>query len=734
MLTDRDTGAQGGRLMRRRAAPLALVTAALALFFAASATAAPPEVGVLTAMSGASGCQMVIGASLSCTPAAGLAGAEDVTVSPDGRNVYVTSYPLGGAPNGLAAFSRDPTTGALTQLPGLSGCMTPDGRSAAGPATCTAVAELGNGDGRDLVISPDGRFAYVAGADPDAIVLFSRDPGSGALTQLPGTAGCITQDGSSTAGSNTCQTMAHLIGPFHATLSPDGATLYVAELGSGSAGILVLARDPATGALSEVQCVFDSPAPTGCDTGRDLGGSQGIVISPDGAHAFSNLPGGISNLDRDLTTGRLSQPAGAAGCISDDGTDDQGNPTCAQGRFLDGLYSMAISPDGHMLYATAGDGTSTGGVVFLHVAADGSLSQPADAPACISNTGSDLGTGVCEEGRGLESPQGITISPDGLTAYVTSQAGDNGDALDTFAIVPADGSLSGGNCITVDGRSDTFSGTCATGGPQLEDPYPPALSPDGTSLYLPTFADGAVLGFHRETGPVCQPVTAFTPFLRPVTITLSCSDPDGDPMSDWFVGSGPAHGVLNPVNQASHSVLYTPFGFYSGPDGFTFTASDGHNTSAAQTATITVGAPPALPPLPPPPPVPRLSRVHQSHARWREHGTAKKHAPPVGTTFTFTLNTAAKVTLTFTQRLPGRTVGGQCVARARHNANHRACTRAKARGSFSFAADPGGNRRDFSGTIPHQGRLPVGRYAVTLTAKHNTLHSGPSTLRFTIAA
>jgi hypothetical protein len=41
---------------------------------------------------------------------------------------------------------------------------------------------------------------------------------------------------------------------------------------------------------------------------------------------------------------------------------------------------------------------------------------------------------------------------------------------------------------------------------------------------------------------------------------------------------------------------------------------------------------------------------------------------------------------------------------------------------------------DRAGTIPHHGRLPVGRYTVTLTAKRNKLHSAPRTLRFTIVA
>src|SRR5262249_50066765 len=157
-----------------------------------------------------------------------------------------------------------------------------------------------------------------------------------------------------------------------------------------------------------------------------------------------------------------------------------------------------------------------------------------------------------------------------------------------------------------------------------------------------------------------------------------------------------------------------------------FTASDGRNSSAPQTATITVGA---RPPAPPPPPVPRISGLRQSHPRWREPGKAFKHAPPVGTTFSFVLNIAARVTLTFTQRLQGRTVSGKCVAPTAHNAKHRACTRTKPRGLRGFDAGNGINHWEFSGSIPHHGRLPLGSYTVTFTARAHNLHAKPTSLR-----
>lgn len=55
-----------------------------------------------------------------------------------------------------------------------------------------------------------------------------------------------------------------------------------------------------------------------------------------------------------------------------------------------------------------------------------------------------------------------------------------------------------------------------------------------------------------------------------VAITLNATDPDGDPLS--FTLGAPAHGALSgtPPN-----VLYTPTPSYFGPDGFSFSVSDG---------------------------------------------------------------------------------------------------------------------------------------------------------------
>jgi hypothetical protein len=71
----------------------------------------------------------------------------------------------------------------------------------------------------------------------------------------------------------------------------------------------------------------------------------------------------------------------------------------------------------------------------------------------------------------------------------------------------------------------------------------------------------------------------------PVTITLSGSDPEGQPLQ-YFISSGPSHGTLGIVNGAT--VRYTPYDYDDGPDSFTFVANDGNSDSAPATVNISV--------------------------------------------------------------------------------------------------------------------------------------------------
>lgn len=71
-----------------------------------------------------------------------------------------------------------------------------------------------------------------------------------------------------------------------------------------------------------------------------------------------------------------------------------------------------------------------------------------------------------------------------------------------------------------------------------------------------------------------------------VSITLTGSDEDDDTLS-FTVVTQPSHGVLSGT---APNLTYTPNAGYNGPDSFTFTVSDGVNTSAEATVSITVEA------------------------------------------------------------------------------------------------------------------------------------------------
>lgn len=82
----------------------------------------------------------------------GLYGVFWVTVSPDGRRLYAAST----LDHSVAAFARDPGTGAITFLEKSRGAPSRE---------CLAFA-------RSAVVSPDARHVYVAGASSNSIVAY----------------------------------------------------------------------------------------------------------------------------------------------------------------------------------------------------------------------------------------------------------------------------------------------------------------------------------------------------------------------------------------------------------------------------------------------------------------------------------------------------------------------------------------------------------------------------------
>jgi streptogramin lyase len=150
-------------------------------------------------------------------------------------------------------------------------------------------------------------------------------------------------------------------------------------------------------------------------------------------------------------------------------------------------------------------------------------------------------------------------------------------------------------------------------------------------------------------------------------------------------------------------------------------------TAAGESSSVGVPAPPT--------PRPALSGVRESSSRWRE-GSAlaavSARRPPVGTTFSFTLNEQARLRLVFTRLVIGRRSAHGCIGTTRPPAARLRCTRRLAAGELAPEGAPGPERVSFQGRISRSRRLSPGSYEVRLSALAGNLSSVPHELYFAI--
>jgi len=178
----------------------------------------------------------------------------------------------------------------LKQKPGTAGCISEDGSGGA----CQASQTVGLAK---LALSPDGKSLYTASTTSAAIGVFDRDPATGALTQKPGAAGCISSSQVGSCGKGRALRSAQQV-----AVSPNGTSVYVTD--SFTDSVAVFDRDPATGALEQPMgpqgCIAESPKADHCAMGKALGDSIGIAISPDSKNVYvaSSSSGAVAVLKR----------------------------------------------------------------------------------------------------------------------------------------------------------------------------------------------------------------------------------------------------------------------------------------------------------------------------------------------------------------------------------------------------------------------------------------------------
>jgi len=184
--------------------------------------------------------------------------------------------------------------------------------------------------------------------------------------------------------------------------------------------------------------------------------------------------------------GKLEQLQGNRGCVSDAPSD------CQDGKALDGPQSVSISRDGENVYVSSVNSDAV--AVFERDEDTGELTQLASEEGCVSETGSPGGAALpgerCEDGKALDSPSSVAVSPDGDNVYTAAR---DSDAVARFERDPDTGALDFSDCV-----SETGTGGDCEDGKALDGATFVDVSPDGESVYVASVVSDAVAAFERD--------------------------------------------------------------------------------------------------------------------------------------------------------------------------------------------------------------------------------------------
>lgn len=348
-------------------------------------------------------------------------------------------------------------------------------------------------------------------------------------------------------------------------------------------------------------------------------------------------------------------------------------------------YAAGISADDHayILYAFQGTSSAQDCVGAIRALVGGAFTSP----ACVSATNFQYGSNGRVALLGDDAYFEWTGNPDAGTSHAiqasrwtAAEAGpeaginldDPGPPMTVVSMLPdQDGSVAAfwasGTGASVTLRAAAFD----AGGPNLVSASVPAQGTAGQPIAMSaTFAD--------------------------LWSGISAGQPS------WSLGDGGS------ATGASVTHAYAAPGTYQ----VTVTASDGLGNQTAEHYSIVVSAaPPATHPASPL----RMTHVGQKASRWAEPGRRRhRHrSVPVGTSFHFTLDQSARVTLTFLRPTVGHRARHRCRPGRGHHAKR--CLLMARVGTIRLSARAGRTTVPFNGTIAHH-RLAPGAYAVTITA------------------
>jgi VCBS repeat-containing protein len=252
-------------------------------------------------------------------------------------------------------------------------------------------------------------------------------------------------------------------------------------------------------------------------------------------------------------------------------TDPDGDPLTT--RLISGPAhgSLTLNADGSFSYTPAAN--YNGSDAFVYRAQD-ATTESADATVSITVHSVNDVPVAGDDTASTPEDSPVTV------AVLANDADPDGDPLTITAVTPgAHGSVA----VNPDGTVT----------------YTPAANFNGSDSFTYTVSDG---NGGTDTAAVAVVVTPVNdlPVVSPESYTVAedqtltvpapgvlgnDTDPDGDPLTA-AVANGPSHGSL--TLNANGSFVYTPAANYSGPDSFTYRASDGQGGSATAVVSLTV--------------------------------------------------------------------------------------------------------------------------------------------------